>query len=218
MDKVELLPVEALIRTGDVDHADWNYRPLLGRIQRLRFECVMELLGGRRFDRLLEVGYGSGVFMPVLEKCCKGLYGVDVHDKADEVDRVLRANGVTPELHQCGIGEMPFGDDFFECIVSVSALEFVEDLEAGCREMARVLPPEGVLVVVTPKSSRILDLGLRLLTGASAEADYGVRRERVLPILLRHFDLDDGGACERPGWLMPLLYRGLRLRPSGWRR
>jgi SAM-dependent methyltransferase len=213
--RVKLLPVEALIRTGDVDHADWNYRPLLGWIQRLRFGCAMSLLGDRRFNRLLEVGYGSGVFMPSLKKCCRELYGVDVHGKTDEVGQALRTYNVDAKLYQCGVGRMPFHDAFFDGIVSVSALEFVEDLKAGCSEMKRVLSSDGVLVVVTPRSSRLLDLGLRILTGERAEVDYGARREKVIPTLLDHFELDGRSGCEGRPRVLPRMYTGLRLKGNG---
>jgi tRNA G46 methylase TrmB len=66
--QLSLLPPSALLRTGPVDHADWNYRPLIGTVQRIRFRLVCRLLGNGRFDRLLEIGYGSGVFMPELAK------------------------------------------------------------------------------------------------------------------------------------------------------
>ena len=102
LNKVELLPVDALIRTGEVDHADWNYKSLLGWIQRLRFRCVVAMLEDRRFDRLLEVGYGSGVFMPTLKNYCRVLHGIDTHEKAEEVGEVLRRHGVVAELYTGG--------------------------------------------------------------------------------------------------------------------
>jgi ubiquinone/menaquinone biosynthesis C-methylase UbiE len=206
------LPVDALIRTGDVDHADWNYRPLLGWFQRLRFRCVLGLLEGRHFDRLLEVGYGSGVFMPALRRFCRDLYGVDVHDVANEIRQILRDHGVQADLRRCGVEQMPFPDAFFDCIVCVSALEFVEDVEMGCRELTRVMTPDGYLVVVTPRHSKLLDLGLRVLTGERADIDYAGRREAVLPTLLRYFRIDDQGVCDKPPGMFLSIYAGLRLR------
>src|SRR4029078_12268937 len=85
-----LLPEEVLVKTGPVDHADWNFRPVLGVIQRARFRLLLDLLGGERVDRLLEVGYGSGVFLPELARRCRSLYGVDIHR---EPERVTAAPG-----------------------------------------------------------------------------------------------------------------------------
>jgi len=38
-----------------------------------------------RRARILEIGYGSGVFMPELSARCDELYGVDVHSRHEEV-------------------------------------------------------------------------------------------------------------------------------------
>ena len=212
MNELELLPRNALIKTGEVDHADWNYKPLLGWIQRLRFKCVLAMLRDLRFDRLMEVGYGSGVFMPVLKRYCTVLYGVDIHQKAMEVGEVLKANGVIAELYSGSVSMMPFPDEHFDCIVSVSALEFVEDLESGCREMRRVLSPDGIVVVVMPRQSRLLDLGLRVLTGENAADDYAGRRVKVVATLLRYFRQEEGVSVPGGDGIMPKVYTGLKLK------
>lgn len=209
---MELLPRAALIRTSKVDRADWNFRPLLGVLQRTRFRLVCDLLRGRRYSRLLEVGYGSGVFMPELRRHCDEIYGLDVHDKQDEVAEVLSHHGLAASLHSGSVTAMPFASAWFDCIVAVSALEYVDDMEAACREMRRVMRPGGTLVVVTPGESRLLDFGLKLLTGEDAWDNYADRRRRLIPTLQRHF------ACETrtisPRWVGTLvpMYNALRLR------
>jgi hypothetical protein len=50
---LNLLPAGALLKTGDVDHAALNYRPLLGIISRTRFKLVLSLLTGLPVERLL---------------------------------------------------------------------------------------------------------------------------------------------------------------------
>src|SRR5258707_11683579 len=88
--QLRLLPEEILVKTGPVDHADWNYRPLLGSIQRSRFRLVLRLLDGERFARLLEIGYGSGVFLPELARRCDDLHGIDIHDEPERVAASLQ--------------------------------------------------------------------------------------------------------------------------------
>jgi hypothetical protein len=65
---IALLPREALLKTGNVDHAAWNYDGLLGYVSRRRFELVRTLLPKRGVRKLLEVGYGSGVLFAGLSK------------------------------------------------------------------------------------------------------------------------------------------------------
>ena len=185
-DRLRLLPADALIRTGPVDHADWNYRPLLGMISRARFRLALSLLPARS-EAILELGYGSGVFLPSLAARAGRVAGFDVHDRAAEVAAALRARGTQADLRTGDGRALPFGDGEFDAVVAVSALEFVDDLDATCAEVRRVLRPGGVFVVVTPGESPLLDRALRVATGKDARTDFGDRRARVVPALRRAF-------------------------------
>jgi ubiquinone/menaquinone biosynthesis C-methylase UbiE len=190
MSEIHLLPLQSLVRTGPVDHADWKYKGALGWVQQRRFRLVLDLMGSDRFPRLLELGYGSGVFLPELARHGSELAGVDVHDKMKEVTSALEANGVKATLKQ-GVGErLPFDDASFDGIVAVSVLEFVDDMDQTAQELRRVLAPGGSLFVITPGKSPVVDLGLRLLTGKSAKQDFGNKRERVIPALERTFRVE----------------------------
>jgi len=208
---MRLLPKKALLKTGEVDHADWNYRPLLGSIMRLRFRLVLSLLGRRRYPRLLEIGYGSGVFLPELVQHCDELFGLDIHDHHGAVSEALKQSQVRATLLPASMTAMPFADHSFDCVVAVSALEFVNDLEGACREVKRVLRLGGVLVVVTPGHSWLVDFGLKMLTGKSARADFAERRQRVIPTLLNHFQLRRCRTAPRFGTFLVHLYTGLQL-------
>ncbi len=186
---MQLLPKEKLIKTGPVDHADWNYRSVLGRIQRLRFSLGVSLLP-EWSQRLLEIGYGSGILMPVLKQKAGELYGIDVHDRNAEVQETLASEGVAAELSQAGAEELPYEDSFFDSVLAVSSLEFVSDLPQCCREIRRVLKPGGAFVVITPGHSALVDFGLRVLTGKSARKDFGDSREAIVPTLSKYFSLE----------------------------
>jgi len=187
LDSLSLLPEHALLATSVVDHANWNYRPVLGRIQRLRFDLIRSILRGTRATRLLEIGYGSGVLFPELSKYSDELYGIDPHHFPSEVRTVLAEHGVSATLVQGTATELPFEANFFQTIVAVSALEFIDDLASVCREVKRVLEPGGIFAIVTPGHSPLLDLGVWLMTGASPKNDFQSRREGVLPCLYREF-------------------------------
>ena len=206
--KLALLPEDALIRTGPVDKADWNYRPLIGTVQRTRFRLIQRLLGEQKSGRLLEIGYGSGVFMPELARHADELFGIDPHPMPTEVEAVLLKHGIKASLVSGSAEVLPYADEFFDCVVSVSAIEYVEDIEAGCREIRRVLKPGGRLVIATPGASPIWDLALRLSTGEDP-GQYADRRERLLPTLRRPFTVQREIAVPRIGGRLVRLYSGV---------
>lgn len=207
--QLHLLPEEILVKTGPVDHADWNFRPLLGAIQRSRFRLLLHLLGDDHFDRLLELGYGSGVFLPELARRTNDLNGIDIHEEPERVAASLSKLDVRAKLCSASAERMPFDDRFFDAVVAVSSFEFISDFDRACIEIGRVLRPGGVFFVVTPGDSPLLDLGLKVLTGADAKKDYNGRRSAVMPALSRHFHIERSLAF--PGSLFPI-YRALRLR------
>lgn len=186
---LKLLPPDQLVKTGDVDHADWNYKPVVGAISRSRFSLIKKLLGKRHFGRMLEIGYGSGVFLPELKKYADELCGIDIHNKQAEVAARLAGFDVRAELASGSATEMKWEAESFDAVVAVSALEFIEDLDGACREVRRVLKPDGSFFIVTPGHSPVADFGLKVLTGKSAKTDFDDRREQILPTLKRHFDV-----------------------------
>ncbi len=209
--ELTLLKPGELVATGPVDHADWNYRPVLGLISRLRFRLIVAMLPSD-IGPLLEVGYGSGVFLPELSKHCRELYGLDIHDNVNHVSAVLDRRRIKADLRTGSAAAMPYPAEMFDCVVSVSALEFVDDIGAATRELIRVLRPDGRLVVVMPGRSPVVDFGLKLLTGKNARDEYGTRRENLLPSLLSSFTIEK--RVNAPSFTLGLgsLYTAVRLK------
>lgn len=215
MPSLELLPRSSLIKTSRFDHADWNYRPLLGALQRTRFKLVESMLRGLRLGRILEVGYGSGILMPQLKKHCDRLYGIDTHGRNEEVRKNLELIGVDACLVSGDVSSMPFNTGDFDGIVAVSSLEYVQEIETACKELGRVLKPGSPLFVVTPGASPILDSGLRLIGHEHAEENYGNRREELPRVLASHFAVESVRLWPPrvPSWIV--VYRAMTFRMPG---
>ncbi len=204
-----LLPRSALMPTSPIDHPQWNYHPVLSRVQRWRFRMVQDLLGRRRYGRLLEVGYGSGVFMPELAQRCDELYGLDTHPHWEKVGARLAVNGVRARLAMGSVEDLPYEDETFDAIVAISMLEYVEGIDRACEEFTRVLKPGGALVVVTPGATPLWNLALSIAT-REGPGQYGDRRAMLQPTLRRHFDLVRQTRIPRLGPALIRLYTGLR--------
>jgi ubiquinone/menaquinone biosynthesis C-methylase UbiE len=184
---VHLLPKDLLITTNSVDHADWNYKPLLRWIQRMRFRMVTTFLNTGPYDKVLEMGYGSGIFMPELSMRCTDLYGIDIHPYASQVSKILKDTGIDATLSKGSVDKMDYPDKSFDLVVSVSTFEFIDNKQAACEEIKRVLKKDGHFVLVTPSESWLLDFGFKILTKENARKDFGDNRKAVVPLLNEHF-------------------------------
>lgn len=211
MTKLKLLPESDLIKTGPVDHADWNYKSIIKFIQKKRFEICINLLNRKKYNRLLEIGYGSGIFIPSLAELASEVYGIDIHNKNEEVKEVLHNHNIDAKLFSSSAEEIPFEDKFFDVIVTVSAVEFIDNLTKACKEIKRVLKDDGIFIVITPGYSPIVDLGLKILTGEDAEKDYKDRRNKIIPTLSEHFIIKEKIFFPKFTTRVVRLYNGLKL-------
>ncbi len=66
-------------------------------------------------------------------------------------------------------------------------MEYVHDINQACIEIDRILASGGEFIFITPGHSKILDLAVWMLTGKSAEDQYGNRRQRLMEFISRYF-------------------------------
>ncbi|NNC91818.1 MAG: class I SAM-dependent methyltransferase [Acidimicrobiia bacterium] len=163
--------------TGPVDMVDRYYRPVVGQMLRRRASWVNSVLSGRPPERLLEVGYGSGILQPTLAKHAKTLYGIDIHPHAPEVTARLADLGITSRLIQGDGQNLPFADRSLGTVVMVSTLSFLPDPAAALREAKRVLRPGGRLVALVPRVVPVADAMRGFLSRRSTTEDFDGGRQ-----------------------------------------
>jgi len=102
--------------------------------------------------RVLDIGCGdAGVPIAFAER---GAHAAGIEVSQASVDRgALRADehGVSIDLRQGFAEALPWGDSSFDLVVLDNVLEHVNDRAKTLREIRRVLAPDGLLYLVTPK-------------------------------------------------------------------
>jgi 2-polyprenyl-3-methyl-5-hydroxy-6-metoxy-1,4-benzoquinol methylase len=157
------IPDRAVVPKSEYDDPiDYYYRPLTGKVYRDRLEISLSLLGDRKSDALLEIGYGSGLLLPELARRTRRLVAIDIHSQVEEVYRLLEHERVSAELHQCSLYEMPFADREFDALACFSVLEHLTDLDGALAQFVRVTKPGAVLALGFPVRNFITDTFFRL--------------------------------------------------------
>jgi 2-polyprenyl-3-methyl-5-hydroxy-6-metoxy-1,4-benzoquinol methylase len=156
------LPPRALVpKTADDDPVDYYFKPLTAHIYRARLRLAASLLADRSYESVLEVGYGSGIFLLELSRRANRVAGIDVHDQVARVNEMLRRLRVRADLHHASLFEIPFASEDFEALVCLSVLEHIVDLNAALDEFARVLRPGGIAVLGFPVRNVLTDTFFR---------------------------------------------------------
>jgi len=125
------------------------YETDAGRVvDRIEREALYSYMEPRAGMKVLDVGCGTGIY--ALDLAGKGLdiTGVDISVPMLEQARAKAAEtGLEASFLEADACKLPFNDDSFDAVLSVTALEFVPDLAAALREAFRVLKTGGRLVV-----------------------------------------------------------------------
>ena len=183
-----ILPArENIYKTSDDDPSDYYYKPITGAVYQQRLRAAAQLLGDKKFNRLLEIGYGSGVFLPELSRHCSELYGVDIHSKVDLVRETLEKERVAAQLSVGDVCALKFPDGMFDAVVCVSVLEHIRKLDLAIGEIARVTGDSGVVVLGFPVRNVITSAFYRVVGYDPMELHPSSHRDilKVLPTRLK---------------------------------
>jgi len=152
-----------IYKTSDDDPSDYYYKPITGSVYRQRLKAAAQLLGDKKFGRLLEIGYGSGVFLPELSRHCSELYGVDIHAEVDLVQKTLEYERVAAQLSVGDVRALEFPDGMFNAVVCVSVLEHIGELDSAIGEIGRVADDSGIVVLGFPVRNAITNAFYRVV-------------------------------------------------------
>ena len=113
-------------------------------IQSRKYEAVAPHIP--KTGRILDVGCGTGLFLPSLAERAQLVVGVDL---SAEMLRGVRERAGAAELVQADADHLPFPDRSFDAVVAITLLQNMPDPERTVRELARVMRPGGTLIVTS---------------------------------------------------------------------
>jgi ubiquinone/menaquinone biosynthesis C-methylase UbiE len=111
----------------------------------------LERAGIEVHGRILDAGCGGGGIAVSFAEECDLAVGLDIANRfRDAGVRLASERGVRDACFVQGDGtELPFGEGFFDLILSHSVIEHVSSAEGYLRECSRVLKPGGLLFLST---------------------------------------------------------------------
>lgn len=163
MQKLKMQPISNYVGIGKDDPIRFYGLPLIGGMYRKRIElCLDKLSGG---DRVLEIGFGSGVTFLNLDGIYKEIHGLDLASDTELIAASFRTLGIRTFLKNGNVLELPYEDGYFNSVLLVSILEHLrpEALFRAFQEIGRVLPRGGEIVYGVPVDRLFLNYAFRFL-------------------------------------------------------
>ncbi len=129
-------------------HSDWLVKQMASR-----YIWLVSLLPARRGQRLLDVSCGSGALLQAAMQRGLVAYGVDISTVALQQVRTQ-----LPDAEPvCSDAEsLPFADRTFDYVTNIGSIEHYLHPERGVAEMARVLKPDGMALILLPNAYGLL--------------------------------------------------------------
>ena len=175
--KLKLLPIEQYKGVNDLDPIKYYYWPIFGGMYRRRVELALEQCTGG--EKVLEVGFGTGLAFPNLHDHYKEIHGLDLTADIEAVKSVFEPIGIPLFLKKGDVLNMPYEDNYFDTVLLISILEHLKPkkLEQAYTEVKRVLKPGGQMVYGTPVEKPFMVFMFRLLGHNIRDEHFSTEKE-----------------------------------------
>lgn len=99
-------------------------------------------------QRVLEVSFGTGYLLMQYANKFE-THGIDINARMVAVaKRNLEKSGVSADLKQANVEQLPYVDEYFDTVISTMALSGYPDGARAMSEIRRVLKPGGRLILI----------------------------------------------------------------------
>lgn len=174
---LKLLPAQTYKGVNQFDPIKYYYWPVFGKMYRRRVELALgECTGG---ERVLEVGFGTGLAFPNLHDLYKEIHGIDLTADIESVQSVFESMGIPLFLEKGDVLNMPYPENKFDTVLLISILEHLKplELEQAFAEVKRVLKPGGQMVYGTPVEKPFMVFMFRLMGHDIRDEHFSTEKE-----------------------------------------
>jgi ubiquinone/menaquinone biosynthesis C-methylase UbiE len=160
---LKLLRRDEYVGVNELDPIRFYHWPIFGAMYRRRVElCLGECSGG---ERILEIGFGTGLTFMNLHETYREIHGLDLTADVCAVQAAFAARHVQTELRRGNVLEMPYEGNFFDTVLLISILEHLKPQEQfkAFAEIERVLKPGGQVIYGVPIERPLMVFMFRML-------------------------------------------------------
>jgi ubiquinone/menaquinone biosynthesis C-methylase UbiE len=129
----------------------WFTTPIGSLVRKYEAKLMLDLLKPKQGEIILDAGCGTGIFTTDILSSGSQVIGLDI-----SLPMLIQAKKKLKEypfwIILADMLNLPFPGSSFDKVVSVTALEFVEDAKGAVEELFRVTKRRGCIVVATLNS------------------------------------------------------------------
>ena len=129
----------------------WFTTPIGSLVKKYEAQLILDLLKPKQGEILLDAGCGTGLFTLDFLSSGSRVVGLDI-SLPMLIQAAKKLKGHPFQMVLADVLSLPFPENTFDKIVSVTTLEFIKDAKIAVKELFRVTKKEGCIVVATLNS------------------------------------------------------------------
>lgn len=163
--QLKIYPSYEYTSIDDHDPLKFYFVPGFMDLYRERLKrCLAECTGG---EKILEVGFGSGLTFPNLVGLYHQVYGVEKNDPVTiaTIENYFKQRNIPVHLTSGDLLNMPYRENEFDTVLIISVLEHLQPQEQprAFSEIYRIIRPGGQLVYGVPIDRPLMTFLYRFL-------------------------------------------------------
>ena len=147
----------------DIQHTIYNSKNSTRRyLHRTRRDWIINAIKRYSFkkssSRALEVGPGSGVYLPILSDLFDETVAIDIEKKHLDDCQDIADEYLNLSLEADDILNSNFPGSYFDLILCTEVLEHISESRVAISEMRRLLRPGGILILTSPQRYSLIEI------------------------------------------------------------
>ena len=132
----------------------------LDYLSHIEIDFIKKCADPKKIHDLLEIGFGTGRNLELFKNKHINLYGVDISEKMiKETEKIFKGEEIYLK-HLNAEDGLPYKDSFFDLILCIRVIKYMEKWPFVIREISRTLKEEGFAILEIPNLFSIHLLGL----------------------------------------------------------
>ena len=195
--KIRIPSKENIKQTNEEDSLSCYYTPFVRYLYLLRFKKVIDYLGKKKYKRILDLGYGCGIFLLELDKHSEELYGCDIHKNVKITEDMLNKEKIKAKLSTRSILNLKYPPNFFDGLVCLSVLEHIERVDQALKNIDKITTKDSNIILGFPMKNKALDFIFNFLLKFVVKSkgkiqDFHVSSDsRIIKEIKKRFIIED---------------------------